>query len=295
MKRFLLSMVTLACVATGANAQKIGLEIKGNANAGHNTAAMSIAAPASKAYAKKKIKDNEALVGYPGSETPVSYSGWPTVSDAQAVAAQINDAAKIKNLAGYTVVGMRFIVLGNLGADAAAFAWVYDAQGQLKADSEYELKEGQYDLCELDGSNLTVKYNDVYFDSTATFETTDMATRYGLVYTQNTDKSSLDATPFLIGKTTEVANGKCFLVYGTFNKLKGEGWYLNADDNNPHTPCIQLIVKDSKNDTYVVGVDGTLEPTASKYYTLDGKELSAPQKGLNIVKMSDGTTRKVVK
>ena len=171
MKRFLLSMVTLACVATGANAQKIGLEIKGNANAGHNTAAMSIAAPASKAYAKKKIKDNEALVGYPGSETPVSYSGWPTVSDAQAVAAQINDAAKIKNLAGYTVVGMRFIVLGNLGADAAAFAWVYDAQGQLKADSEYELKEGQYDLCELDGSNLTVKYNDVYFDSTATFET----------------------------------------------------------------------------------------------------------------------------
>ena len=35
-------------------------------------------------------------------------------------------------------------------------------------------------------------------------------------------------------------------------------------------------------------------PTAQHYYTIDGKLLAAPQRGLNIVKMSDGTTRKVV-
>ena len=29
-------------------------------------------------------------------------------------------------------------------------------------------------------------------------------------------------------------------------------------------------------------------------YTIDGVQLSAPAKGINIVKMSDGTTRKVV-
>ena len=38
-------------------------------------------------------------------------------------------------------------------------------------------------------------------------------------------------------------------------------------------------------------------PTAvfGKVYSIDGKQLTAPQKGLNILKMSDGTTRKVVK
>ena len=32
-----------------------------------------------------------------------------------------------------------------------------------------------------------------------------------------------------------------------------------------------------------------------KSFSIDGKRLSQPQKGLNILKMSDGTTRKVVK
>ena len=35
--------------------------------------------------------------------------------------------------------------------------------------------------------------------------------------------------------------------------------------------------------------------TFSKVYSIDGKQFSQPQKGLNILKMSDGTTRKVVK
>ena len=34
--------------------------------------------------------------------------------------------------------------------------------------------------------------------------------------------------------------------------------------------------------------------TGRQYYSLDGKRSSAPQRGLNIIKMSDGTTRKVV-
>ena len=33
----------------------------------------------------------------------------------------------------------------------------------------------------------------------------------------------------------------------------------------------------------------------SQYFSLDGKQLAAPQKGVNIVKMSDGATRKVIK
>ena len=33
----------------------------------------------------------------------------------------------------------------------------------------------------------------------------------------------------------------------------------------------------------------------SKCFSIDGKHLSQPQKGLNILKMSDGTSRKIVR
>ncbi|MBF1636848.1 MAG: hypothetical protein HXO44_09085, partial [Prevotella sp.] len=34
--------------------------------------------------------------------------------------------------------------------------------------------------------------------------------------------------------------------------------------------------------------------TTEKYYTVDGRQIQKLQKGLNIIKSSDGTTRKVV-
>ncbi|MCH5306606.1 MAG: leucine-rich repeat domain-containing protein, partial [Prevotella sp.] len=43
---------------------------------------------------------------------------------------------------------------------------------------------------------------------------------------------------------------------------------------------------------YATGVSN--ESQNSKYFTLGGKQFSQPQRGLNIVKMSDGTTKKVV-
>ena len=38
---------------------------------------------------------------------------------------------------------------------------------------------------------------------------------------------------------------------------------------------------------------GADDVTETKRYNLDGTRLAAPQKGINIVRMSDGTTRKV--
>lgn len=295
MKKTLLSMMAMISVAMGANAQVMNQEIKGAATLGDQATVLANVAPAAKANAKRKIKDDEKLIGYPGSETPVGYTGWPSVSDAQAVGVQIEDAAKIKKFAAYQVVGMRFIVMGNLGADASCFVWLFGSDQNLKAEGEYELKEGSYDLCTLGSDNqLTVKYNDVYFDTPLTIDATDAAIRYGYTYTQNTNKTLQDAYPILYGKTTEVADGMCFLIYGSFG-TKGEGWYLAADAKSPYTPCIQLIVKDKGNNTGILGVDGSVEPMAKQFFTLDGKQLDAPQKGINIVKMSDGTTRKVVK
>lgn len=43
------------------------------------------------------------------------------------------------------------------------------------------------------------------------------------------------------------------------------------------------------------GVDAsTSAPHAVAYYTIDGRQVDAMQKGLNIVKMSDGTSRKIL-
>ena len=48
----------------------------------------------------------------------------------------------------------------------------------------------------------------------------------------------------------------------------------------------------------LTGIDATLmnngEKTIKAAYDLGGKQLSQPQRGLNIVKMSDGTTKKMV-
>lgn len=46
---------------------------------------------------------------------------------------------------------------------------------------------------------------------------------------------------------------------------------------------------------YSTGVDAsTSAPHAVAYYTIDGRQVDAMQKGLNIVKMSDGTSRKIL-
>jgi hypothetical protein len=31
-----------------------------------------------------------------------------------------------------------------------------------------------------------------------------------------------------------------------------------------------------------------------QYYSIDGKRIATPQRGLNIIKMSDGTTKKII-
>lgn len=56
--------------------------------------------------------------------------------------------------------------------------------------------------------------------------------------------------------------------------------------------CLALNIKDSG--TSGIGMLPTANATVVARYAADGTRISAPQKGLNILKMSDGTTRKVV-
>lgn len=47
--------------------------------------------------------------------------------------------------------------------------------------------------------------------------------------------------------------------------------------------------------TGIDGVKTTSEVTVEGIYTIDGKRLSEMQSGVNIVRMSDGTTQKIIK
>lgn len=62
---------------------------------------------------------------------------------------------------------------------------------------------------------------------------------------------------------------------------------------NVNGPSITIHFIKSANGISSVNTSTTAKAIA--YYTADGKRISAPQKGLNIVKMSDGRTVKMVK
>ncbi len=58
-------------------------------------------------------------------------------------------------------------------------------------------------------------------------------------------------------------------------------WHIVAlKDDDPKPTGIKNI-----NQNTIIG---------QHYYSLDGKRINQPQRGLNIIKMNDGTTRKVV-
>lgn len=303
MKKVLLSVMSIALLSVGgASAQNLAKDIKGVSELAHAKALFVNADNGVKAKAAKKIKSNEALLGYAGAETPVGFEGFPSVADASAVAAQIqSDNFDFTKYNGYKIVGMRFAVMASLGGDSnGVFVWVVnsDNTSQMAADLEKVLADGDYKISsyETDGTNITklnTEWNDVYFDDTYTISDKTALMRYGYMYTQNTEEESDAAYPIMFGTTSEYVSGQ-YIIYGTFKATSGTGWYSNANAQYPYTPCIQLIAQDPNGETAIIGVNGETVATAKQYYTLDGKQLSAPQKGLNIVKMSDGTTTKVV-
>ena len=87
--------------------------------------------------------------------------------------------------------------------------------------------------------------------------------------------------------------------------------YIYAVDANNQQQSLSMDVTDTATDNAVKVYSVTVTPNVTaietvteaaipasifgKVYSIDGKQLTAPQKGLNILKMSDGTTKKIVK
>ena len=57
--------------------------------------------------------------------------------------------------------------------------------------------------------------------------------------------------------------------------------------------CEKVAVMPNTNGVLPI-VNGTMVGGAKEYFTIDGRQVATPQKGLNIIRMSDGATRKVV-
>ena len=57
-----------------------------------------------------------------------------------------------------------------------------------------------------------------------------------------------------------------------------------------------IIVALANSDPTPTGIKGINDDvmTGESYYAIDGKQMATPQRGLNIIRMSDGTTKKIV-
>ncbi len=70
--------------------------------------------------------------------------------------------------------------------------------------------------------------------------------------------------------------------------------YKNAEQWKDFGTIVALTDDDPKPTTEIIATTATQQPTIVERYTIDGKRIVTTQRGLNIIKMSDGTTRKVV-
>ena len=297
-------MAAMLLLATGASAQKLDLTVAGEANVDSRFNKFEqVAAP--KTNGMKKLNDGDKLLGFPCSATPVANVGWPTVPDAQSAASQL---MLDESWYGYTVVGIRYLLLGSLGENTeetpvGVYVWGIP-ESQKNEDllvAEKPLNEGDYELCVVKDQTLTANWNETYFDTPFELSEKTAALRYGFMYVQDTndDAENLAAAPFLIGKFGDdeefpnpTTNNIPFLVFGTFGEK--QGWYGYSDEEYPYALCVQVIVRTPNGETVILGVDASGKAYEKQYYSLDGKQLSAPQKGINVVKMSDGTSKKVL-
>lgn len=304
MKKTLLSMAAMLLLATGASAQKFDFTVAGKANVDSPVKKFEqVAAP--KANGMKKLKEGDKLLGFPCTATPVANVGWPTVPDAASAASQL---MLDESWYGYTVIGIRYLLLGSLGENTeetpvGVYVWGIPESGKQEdlLAAEKMLSEGDYELCVVRDQQLTANWNETYFDTPFKLSDKTVALRYGFMYVQDTngDDENLAAAPFLMGKFGDDeefpdpnSGNAPFLVFGTFGEK--QDWYLYSASDYPYALCVQVIVRTPNGETAILGVDASGKAYEKQYYSLDGKKLSAPQKGINVVKMSDGTSKKVL-
>ena len=300
MKKTLLSLAAMLLLAGGASAQtaKSATVYTDKVDA----TPVSVVKKA-KAPMMKEEESKYALLGFTGSDNPSQNNGFPAWQSASMVMSELDNGVDydFSELAGYKIVGLNFAVTANLGEQAGAFAFVYQNENDqgTELDSPYLVEGTNYTVSTVENQQLTLQWNSVAFAEPYEITGEELAFQYGLVYEQvKGNGTTQEEFPFLTGVSTDSGVEGMFLVYGQPSSTYEEGLYTINDPNEKKSEkrclCMQLILETPGGSTVILGLNGSDKPVAMQYYSLDGKKLSAPQKGINVVKMSDGTSKKVL-
>ena len=256
-----------------------------------------------KAPMMKEEESKYALLGFTGSDNPSQMYGFPTWQSALMVMSELDNGVDydFSELAGYKIVGLNFAVTANLGEQAGAFAFVYQDENDqgTELDSPYLVEDENYKVSTVENQQLTLQWNSVAFAEPYEITGEELAFQYGLAYEQvKGNGTTQEEFPFLTGVSTDSGVEGMFLVYGQPSSTDQKGlWTLNDPNDkksDKYCLCMQLILETPGGSTVILGLNGSDKPVAMQYFSLDGKKLSAPQKGINVVKMSDGTSKKVL-
>lgn len=301
MKKTLLSLAAMLLLAGGASAQtaKSATVYTDKVDATPVSVVKKAKAPMMKEGESKYV-----LLGFNGSENPSQSNGFPKWESVSLVLSQMNNGVDVdfSEMAGYKIVGLNFAVVANLGEKAGALAVVYQSekdQNGTELDSPYLVEDENYKVSTVEDQQLTLQWNSVAFAQPYEITGEEYAFLYGLAYEQvKGNGTTQEEFPFLTGVSTDSGVEGMFLAYGKPSSKYEEGMYMLNDPKDTKTekrcPCMQLILEKPNGETVILGLNGSDKPVAVQYYTLDGKKLSAPQKGINVVKMSDGTSKKVL-
>ena len=300
MKKTLLSLAAMLLLAGGASAQtaKSATVYTDKVDA----TPVSVVKKA-KAPMMKEEESKYALLGFTGSDNPSQNNGFPAWQSASMVMSELDNGVDydFSELAGYKIVGLNFAVTANLGEQAGAFAFVYQNENDqgTELDSPYLVEGTNYTVSTVENQQLTLQWNSVAFAEPYEITGEELAFQYGLAYEQvKGNGTTQEEFPFLTGVSTDNGVEGMFLAYGKPSSKYQEGLYTLNDPNDTESEkrclCMQLILETPDGSTVILGLNGSDKPVAMQYYSLDGKKLSAPQKGINVVKMSDGTSKKVL-
>lgn len=301
MKKTLLSLAAMLLLAGGASAQtaKSAAVYTDKVDATPVSVVKKAKAPMMKEGESKYV-----TLGFNGSENPSQLNGFPTWSSVSLVMSQLENGVDVdfSEYAGYKIVGLNFGVAANLGEKAGALAVVYQSktdQYGTELGTPYLVENKDYTVSTIEGNQLNLQWNSVAFTEAYEITGEEYAFQYGLAYEQvKGDGTSQEEFPFLTGVSEDNGVAGMFLAYGQPSSKYQEGMYMlnNPDDTNSEKRCLcmQLILETPGGATVILGLNGSDKPVAVQYYSLDGKKLSAPQKGINVVKMSDGTSKKVL-
>lgn len=295
MKKILLSMMSMALLAVSANAQQLTRgEMQTSTLKPINKSVVNISGA-------KKAEAQQVLVGLEGSDLKntsrkLNIEGFPDWVKSEAVLAALPKDL-IKQLKGYKLTGFRFSVLADLGKNAAAMVMVGDTKNGYEAVANAYITN--YTTCDLQGNSIKIKWNVLNYMQPYTVTGDEGDILYGFTYeqkkTKNGENFADECYPLLLGESQANPND-AFLVLGQpTTQHKENVWPISYGENGPvFTPAFQMLAETPEGHTAIIGVMTNNDATPTHFYTINGKQLTAPQKGLNIVKMSDGTSRKVM-